>query len=300
MKTSHKTIRKLNKLILHTDLTKIVFLHKTEFGVVTKGKFEVYNCCVNRVIGRNECYILPSGHYYLKFSCGEDDCFESVNFHTEESPMTEICSHIYHYLFRPTNLITTPPPYLPDHPEQLPPKMSYACNNANNHSLNTLDDRQYKMTARLILSALLSISTDEMPSLSFTCYSDEVLEFDNLIHSNLLRRVTIGDLAEQSGRSHSDFKRTFGRIFGDTPHHWFVTKRLELAGIMLIFTSYTVKVIAHSCCFSSASHFIRIFSREYGCSPTIFRKKYCKTTHRANTTLTKYGRGKLNNFNNGG
>lgn len=98
--------------------------------------------------------------------------------------------------------------------------------------------------------------------------------FRRTIAENILTPQPIAQLAAECGQCPTKFKKEFGRIFGDTPHRWFIRKRLEVAGRLLETTDLPVKIIAQKAQFSTPSHFIRLFKTEFGLTPIEYRKQY--------------------------
>lgn len=98
--------------------------------------------------------------------------------------------------------------------------------------------------------------------------------FRRTIAENILTPRPIAQLAAECGQCPTKFKKEFGRIFGDTPHHWFIRKRLEFAARLLENTDLPVKIIAHKAQFSTPSHLIRLFKAEFGLTPIEYRKQY--------------------------
>lgn len=96
--------------------------------------------------------------------------------------------------------------------------------------------------------------------------------FLEVIYSNIFSNVTIGSLAELTHRSPTLFKKEFCAHFGCSPHRWLVEQRLLHSRIMLSTTSATISEIANECLFMNVSHFIKLFKRRYGVTPTVYRE----------------------------
>jgi AraC-like DNA-binding protein len=96
--------------------------------------------------------------------------------------------------------------------------------------------------------------------------------FLEVIYSNIFSNVTIGELAELTHRSLTLFKKDFRAHFGCSPHRWLVEQRLLHSRIMLSTTSATISEIANECLFVNVSHFIKLFKRRYGVTPTVYRE----------------------------
>ena len=86
--------------------------------------------------------------------------------------------------------------------------------------------------------------------------------------------LTVADLAAVAGASPAHFSREFRKAFGETPHRYLLTRRLERAATLLRVTDRTV---ADVCCMvglSSIGSFTTSFRRLYGLTPTEYRRTF--------------------------
>jgi AraC family transcriptional regulator len=81
------------------------------------------------------------------------------------------------------------------------------------------------------------------------------------------------ELAALCGMSESHFTREFHRAVGLPPHRYILKLRLERASAALRESDARIIDIAHDCGFSSASHFSRAFSAQFGIAPAQFRQQ---------------------------
>ena len=98
-------------------------------------------------------------------------------------------------------------------------------------------------------------------------------QFTGKVYDNMFNDISIEQLAEQTNRSLTSFKKEFKRQFECPPHQWFVEKRLQHAKLLLHSTSMTISEIGNRCAFSNISHFIKLFKRQYKTTPAAMRKK---------------------------
>lgn len=84
--------------------------------------------------------------------------------------------------------------------------------------------------------------------------------------------LTLDDLAEPSGLSRFHFAAMFKQTFGVPPHRYIVQRRIEVASRLLLQTGQSVAEIALAVGYENASHFARVFARETGQSPAVFRR----------------------------
>src|ERR671924_2274549 len=77
--------------------------------------------------------------------------------------------------------------------------------------------------------------------------------------------LDVDDLARAAGLSRAHFSREFRRAFGDPPHAYLLTRRLERAAAMLRTTDRSVADICFSVGLKSVGSFTTSFTRTYGC-----------------------------------
>ena len=81
----------------------------------------------------------------------------------------------------------------------------------------------------------------------------------------------VDDLASAAGLSRAHFSREFRRAFGESPHAYLLTRRLERAAALLRSTDHSVADICFSVGLRSVGSFTTSFTRSYGMSPTAYR-----------------------------
>jgi AraC-like DNA-binding protein len=84
----------------------------------------------------------------------------------------------------------------------------------------------------------------------------------------------VADLARAAGLSPAHFSREFRRAFGESPHVYLLTRRLERAASMLRNTDRSVADICMSVGLTSVGSFTTSFTRLYGKSPTSYRASF--------------------------
>jgi AraC-like DNA-binding protein len=87
-------------------------------------------------------------------------------------------------------------------------------------------------------------------------------------------RLTVEDAARASGLGRAQFSREFKRAFGESPHVYLLTRRLERAAVLLRFTDRSVADICVSVGWQSLGSFTTSFTRTFGVSPTAYRARY--------------------------
>jgi AraC-like DNA-binding protein len=88
-------------------------------------------------------------------------------------------------------------------------------------------------------------------------------------------------LARAAHLSPAHFSREFRRAFGETPHQYLLTRRLERAAALLRNTDHTVADICLTVGLVSIGSFTTSFTKTYGLSPTAYRASYPPAAARA-------------------
>lgn len=96
----------------------------------------------------------------------------------------------------------------------------------------------------------------------------------DLADSRYREPLTIDDMARAAGLSRSHFIRAFRRAFGETPHQYLLTRRLERAASLLRTTDRTVTDICLLVGLTSVGSFTTSFTRIHGCTPTEYRRRF--------------------------
>jgi AraC-like DNA-binding protein len=84
----------------------------------------------------------------------------------------------------------------------------------------------------------------------------------------------VDDLAHAAGLSRAHFSREFRRAFGESPHGYLLTRRLERAAALLRTTDNSVADICFSVGLKSVGSFTTSFTRTFGVSPTAYRAQF--------------------------
>jgi AraC-like DNA-binding protein len=83
--------------------------------------------------------------------------------------------------------------------------------------------------------------------------------------------LDVPELARAARLSPAHFSREFARAFGETPHRYLLTRRLERAAALLRTTDRSVADICMTVGLRSVGSFTTSFGRVYGLSPTAYR-----------------------------
>ena len=96
----------------------------------------------------------------------------------------------------------------------------------------------------------------------------------DLADARYAERLRVDDLARAAGLSRAHFSREFRRAFGESPHSYLLTRRLERAAALLRTTDRSVADICFRVGLQSVGSFTTSFTRTYGMSPTAYRAAF--------------------------
>ena len=86
--------------------------------------------------------------------------------------------------------------------------------------------------------------------------------------------IDVGDMAAVACLSPAYFSREFSRVFGESPHRYLMTRRLERAAALLRSTDRSVAEICFMVGLSSVGSFTTSFKRIFGETPTGYRASF--------------------------
>src|SRR6201989_634066 len=82
------------------------------------------------------------------------------------------------------------------------------------------------------------------------------------------------ELAAAAGLSRAHFSREFRRAFGESPHGYLLTRRLERAAALLRNTDRSVAEVCLDVGLASVGSFTTSFKRTFGKTPTAYRESF--------------------------
>jgi AraC-like DNA-binding protein len=126
-----------------------------------------------------------------------------------------------------------------------------------------------------------------------------LLRARDLADARYAERLAVDDLARAAGMSRAHFSRAFRRAFGEPPHAYLLTRRLERAAALLRTTDHTVADVCLRVGLRSVGSFTSSFSRTYGVSPLAYRAASAPASRQApipTCVLRAYGRPQRSTF----
>jgi AraC-like DNA-binding protein len=111
-------------------------------------------------------------------------------------------------------------------------------------------------------------------AVAFVPPARHLLRAKDLADARYFEPLSVDDLARAAALSRAHFIREFRRAFGESPHSYLLTRRLERAAALLRTTDRSVTEICFSVGLQSLGSFTTSFTRTYGMSPTVYRTAF--------------------------
>jgi AraC-like DNA-binding protein len=108
-----------------------------------------------------------------------------------------------------------------------------------------------------------------------------LLRAKDLVDARYFEPLDVDDMARAAGLSRAHFSREFRRAFGEPPHAYLLTRRMERAAALLRTTDNSVAEICLAVGLQSIGSFTTSFTRTFGRSPTTYRNSFPPASHLA-------------------
>jgi AraC-like DNA-binding protein len=108
-----------------------------------------------------------------------------------------------------------------------------------------------------------------------------LLRAKDLVDARYREPLDVPTLARAAHLSPAHFSREFRRTFGETPHQYLLTRRLERAAALLRNTDRSVSDVCLTVGLRSIGSFTTSFRRVYGVTPTAYRAAHPPASSRA-------------------
>jgi AraC-like DNA-binding protein len=135
--------------------------------------------------------------------------------------------------------------------------------------------------------------------MAFVPPARHLLRAKDLADARYFEPLGVDDMARAAGLSRAHFSREFRAAFGESPHAYLLTRRLERAAALLRTTDRSVADICMSVGLQSVGSFTTSFTRTFGKSPTAYRATFPAAALQARIptcVLRAYGRPQRSTF----
>jgi AraC-like DNA-binding protein len=135
--------------------------------------------------------------------------------------------------------------------------------------------------------------------MAFVPPARHLLRAKDLADARYFEPLDVDDLANAASLSRAHFSREFRRAFGESPHAYLLTRRLERAAALLRTTDRSIADVCFSVGLQSVGSFTTSFTRTYGVSPTAYRAAFPPADRHAlipACVLRAYGRPQRRTF----
>ena len=109
---------------------------------------------------------------------------------------------------------------------------------------------------------------------TFVSPARHLLRAKDLADARYSEPLGVDDLARAAGLSRAHFSREFRAAFGESPHTYLLTRRMERAAALLRNTDRPVLDVCMSVGLQSVGSFTSSFKRIYGVTPTQYRASF--------------------------
>ena len=135
--------------------------------------------------------------------------------------------------------------------------------------------------------------------MAFVPPARHLLRAKDLADARYFEPLGVDDMARAARLSRAHFSREFRSAFGESPHAYLLTRRLERAAALLRTTDRSVADICMSVGLQSVGSFTTSFTRTFGKSPMAYRATFPPAALHARIptcVLRAYGRPQRSTF----
>ena len=121
-------------------------------------------------------------------------------------------------------------------------------------------------------------AVDNTEAVSSVPAARHLLRARDLADRRYAESVSVADMARAAHLSAAHFSREFRRTFGESPHQYLLTRRLERAAALLRTTDWSVARICIAVGVQSQGTFTTSFRTHFGQTPTVYRTMFKPAT----------------------
>jgi len=255
--------------------------HRHAIGYILHGKRYIHYGDVRQEIGKGSVYYLRAGNHYVEDVPEGSKPFEQIVFYYDTFQINKILNNLsINYQMPIDNSHDCPNCYNRN-------EVCYPAWNSLKNFFKSVDvylgenvfghdnaAENIKMTELVYL--LLSNNECCIKRCILNNIDTSLAGFEQIVHENIFKDLTVDELAEKCNRSLTSFKKEFKKHFNEPPHKWFIRQRLMHARLQLISTNKSIAEIGNECGFPNTSHFIKLFKKEYLLTPVAYRRAHEK------------------------
>ncbi|MFI3331453.1 MAG: AraC family transcriptional regulator [Rikenellaceae bacterium] len=248
-------------------------------GFVIRGQKNIYNGDVCQRVNQGEVFYLGTGNHYTEDIPTGNKPFEQIMFYYTHDQISSILSRL-----NQAYNVNIQNDHVCDNCRENPHVIFPAWNSLKNFFSSTnqyIKDNIFidNPTAQLIkMTELIYLLLTQKDC----CLRNKLLnnvdtakeQFENIIHDHIFEDISIDMLSQKCNRSLTSFKKEFKKHFYIPPHKWFLKQRLMHSRLLLISTNKSVAEVGIDCNFPNTSHFIKLYRKEYGMTPSTYRNTY--------------------------
>ena len=255
-------------------------LSRCAIGYVIRGTKHIYYGDERHSITKGEIFYMGVGNHYVEETMEEGKPFEQILIYYTPAQLQRILLNLnMNFSINVTNSHQCERCRRHNHVAMPATSMMRSF---FNHTANYLHDESFmrdeaseniKMTE--LINLIIALDDGCLKSKVLSSVDSAHDNFEQIVYMNIFNDISIEKLSEKCNRSLTSFKKEFKRHFFMPPHRWFIKQRLMQSRLLLISTSKSISEIGNECTFPNTSHFIKLFKKQYGTTPAIYRSKHC-------------------------
>ncbi len=255
-------------------------LNRCAIGYITRGTKYIYYGDARHTISKGEVFYMGVGNHYVEEVMEDGRAYEEIVVYYTPEHLQRILLYLnMNYSINITNTHQCEHCRRLNHisvPAAGAMRSFFTHADSYLHDDNFMHDEtaeNIKMTELIYL--IISLADGCLKSKVLNNVDSARDNFEQIIYSHIFSDVSIEKLAEKSNRSLTSFKKELTRHFFMPTHRWFIQQRLMQSRLLLISTSKSISEIGIECTFPNTSHFIKLFKKQYGTTPAIYRNTHC-------------------------
>ncbi|MFI3247740.1 MAG: AraC family transcriptional regulator [Rikenellaceae bacterium] len=264
-------------------------LTRNAIGYVIKGDKYIHDDDRFIRVSTGDIFFLGQGSHYIENIPSSSDSFEQIVFYYTPSDLQHVIASLNSVDLTVTKKLASNAPSSNSNASSATPtkitRNFFLSTNSHFELGGFLHDTESERLKLTELAHLILKHEDEgIKQKLIQSLDQEMAEFERIIYNNIFEDKSVEELAKECGRSLTSFKKDFKNIFKTPPHQWYLRQKLNYAKLLVSTTSESIFQIGNICTFPNTSHFIKLFKRHYGYTPTTYR-----SLHKSNPEQFMHG-----------